>query len=298
MHKERGEMMRRWKIFCCLLLCLLLTGCDEDQEQKSSYVLYYVDEEHSIVESKEFEPEAEETLAMVEEVLQKADLRKEAAIVNYSLEGEVLRLDFAPTYRQMQPVDEMLNRAAIVKNFVQIPGISSVQFLVEGEDLLDTKGNAIGPMTGENFLEYSGKDITAYQYGTLKLYFADKNGKKLVEEERSLYYPSNSSIERVVVEQLIRGPKTENSQAVLSPSTKIVGVSVSDGIAYVNLGEKFLSEPITVEETLPIYAIVNSLVATGNVQKVQISVNGDTKCTFGQSMKLDQLYEQNLELVK
>ena len=52
------------------------------------------------------------------------------------------------------------------------------------------------------------------------------------------------------------------------------------------------------QEEIPIYSIVNSLIRSGSVKKVQISINGDTGVTFRESMNLDRLYEWNEELIE
>lgn len=219
-------------------------------------------------------------------------------ILNYEISNDVLILNFNKAYQAQDPVDEILFRAASVKNFIQIPDIYYVQFMIEGADFLDSRGEIVGRMSGDSFLENSGKDITAYQYTQLELYFANQAGDGLVKEKRNVYYSSNSPIEKVVVEQLIRGPKEEDAYATLSPNIKILGVTVSDGIAYVNLDEKFTAETMAINEELPIYSIVNSLVAAGNVSQVQISVNGDTKLTFREDMPLDKMYQENMELLE
>ena len=69
-------------------------------------------------------------------------------------------------------------------------------------------------MTEESFLELSGKD-TDYRYDTFTLYFADKSGKKLVKEERNIYYRRTLPKERVVLEQLAKGPMEEGHYAVI-----------------------------------------------------------------------------------
>ena len=73
---------------------------------------------------------------------------------------------------------------------------------------------------------------------------------------------------------------------------------MADGIGYVNLDDKFVTEALTVQEEIPVYAIVNSLIQVGTVKKVQISVNGETQVTFRESMELDKLYEWNEELTE
>lgn len=295
-----------WKLLFGAALCLLLAGCSKETEEEAKYHLYYVDYDKEVIDSQDYEPSSEEMDRMIQEVYEKimdkgengrGIFPSEVSIQSYERSGYTLTLDMGEAYRKIEPVHEILCRAALVKNFVQIPGISYVQMKLEGEDLLDSEENAIGAMSQDSFLENSGKDITAYQYMELDLYFANKEGDALVKEKRPVYYTSNSSIEKVVVEQLIRGPKEEGNQAVLPPATKIIGVSVADGVAYVNLDQAFVTEALPIEEQLPIYAIANSLISTGNVMKVQISVNGDTKVTFRESMNLDQMYQWNGELV-
>ena len=46
-----------------------------------------------------------------------------------------------------------------------------------------------------------------------------------------------------------------------------------------------------------IYSIVNSLAELPNVNKVQLSVNGDTSITHRESFSLGTVYERNLDYV-
>ncbi len=47
-----------------------------------------------------------------------------------------------------------------------------------------------------------------------------------------------------------------------------------------------------------IYSITNSLVELPNINKVQISVNGDTSVSYKENMSLSTVFERNLELVE
>ena len=283
-------MRRTGKIYLTILLILILclSGCEEEQE-KTVYQLYSVNYDKGIIEGNNYVTETEtvEKLAadMVEQISgQKEEtgiLPHQVKILGYELSGDILRLNFNCSYRKMGAVEEVLCRAAI-----------------EGESLLDSRGKPVGLMNANSFLENSGKDITAYQYTELELYFANAAGDKLLKEKRNVYYTSNSPIEKVVVEQLIRGPKEEGHFATLSSTTGILSVTQADGIAYVNLDQRFVTEALDIQQEIPVYSIVNSLIAAGNVQKVQISVNGDSKIVFRESMSMNQLYEKNLELVE
>lgn len=300
-------MKRTGKIYLTIMLILILclSGCEEEQE-KTVYQLYFVNYDKGIIEGNNYVTETEtvEQLAvdMVEQISgQKEEtgiLPRQVKILGYELSGDILRLNFNCSYRKMGEVEEVLYRAAIVKNFVQFEGIRYVQFQIEGESLLDSRGKPVGLMNANSFLENSGKDITAYQYTELELYFTNAAGDKLLKEKRNVYYTSNSPIEKVVVEQLIRGPKEDGHFATLSSTTGILSVTQADGIAYVNLDQRFVTEALDIQQEIPVYSIVNSLIAAGNVQKVQISVNGDSKVVFRESMSLNQFYEKKLELVE
>lgn len=300
-------MRKTGKIYLTILLILVLclSGCEEEQD-KTVYQLYSVNYDKGIIEGNNYvtETEAVEQLAadMAEQISGQEEetgiLPHQVKILSYELSGDILRLNFNCSYRKMGAVEEVLCRAAIVKNFVQFEGIRYVQFQIEGESLLDSRGKPVGLMNANSFLENSGKDITAYQYTELELYFTNAAGDKLVKEKRNVYYTSNSPIEKVVVEQLIRGPKEDGHFATLSSTTGILSVTQADGIAYVNLDQRFETEALDIQQEIPVYSIVNSLIAAGNVQKVQISVNGDSKVVFRESMSLNQFYEKNPELVE
>ena len=95
----------------------------------------------------------------------------------------------------------------------------------------------------------------------------------------------------------MKGPLMEGAYPTINPSTKIISVSVKDGICYVNLGSDFLSQPNSVSAEVTIYSITNSLVELSNVNKVQISIGGETNITYREKIDLNNLFERNLDLL-
>ena len=266
------------------------SGCGK-KETESKYKIYYVNEEQGEVLAESFVPSEETTQTMLEEMTEK--LNKKNA------EGHtLLPVDFNQEYHDLNPVDEVLLRASIVKDYVQIPNIYLVTITAEGTPIVDSQGQEIGAMSLDSFLENTGKEIMAYQYKELNLYFTNEEGNQLVPEARQVYYNGNTPIEKVIVEQLLRGPGESGHYATLPSDTRIVGVSVADGIAYVNLGKQFVDEALPVDAQIPIYSIVNSLIDAGNVSQVQISINGDTSLLFKDKVDMNQLFQVNHELEK
>lgn len=302
--------MKKRKITALVMTLVLGTvafsGCGK-KETESKYKIYYVNEEQGEVLAESFVPSEETTQTMLEEMTEKLNkknaeghtlLPENIEIQSCVDDDGMIRVDFNQEYHDLNPVDEVLLRASIVKDYVQIPNIYLVTITAEGTPIVDSQGQEIGAMSLDSFLENTGKEIMAYQYKELNLYFTNEEGNQLVPEARQVYYNGNTPIEKVIVEQLLRGPGESGHYATLPSDTRIVGVSVADGIAYVNLGKQFVDEALSVDAQIPIYSIVNSLIDAGNVSQVQISINGDTSLLFKDKVDMNQLFQVNHELEK
>ena len=150
------------------------------------------------------------------------------------------------------------------------------------------------------YLNKIDKDISAENKEVffVSLYFANETGDGLVEETRSdVYYSSNVSMEKLIMEQLLEGPQTEGAKSAIPAGTKLINVSVVDGVCYVSLDENFKNQDYQVNEAVVIYSIVDSLTELSTISKVQISVNGDTSGTYRDNFKLSDMYDRNLDYV-
>ena len=302
--------MKKRKVTALVMALVLgsvaFSGCGK-KETESKYKIYYVNEEQGEVLAESFVPSEETTQTMLEEMTEKLNkknaeghtlLPENIEIQSCVDDDGMIRVDFNQEYHDLNPVDEVLLRASIVKDYVQIPNIYLVTITAEGTPIVDSQGQEIGAMSLDSFLENTGKEIMAYQYKELNLYFTNEEGNQLVPDARQVYYNGNTPIEKVIVEQLLRGPGESGHYATLPSDTRIVGVSVADGIAYVNLGKQFVDEALPVDAQIPIYSIVNSLIDAGNVSQVQISINGDTSLLFKDKVDMNQLFQVNHELEK
>ena len=165
---------------------------------------------------------------------------------------------------------------------------------VEGEQLSDGKGNSVGWMNAEQFIDNDGNEINTYEMARVKLYFADESGTNLIAAYREKHYSTNTLLERFVVEELIAGPsgQVDGLYPCVNPNTKVVNVTTKDGICYVNLDENFLTVVNNVSIDVSVYAITNSLVELSHINKVQILVNGEVPSQFSAST-----FERNLDIV-
>lgn len=299
-------------IITVLMLCLLAGGCSvevqNDPNTQSVYYLYDISADETQLEKVAYNPE--ETTAeymlkdMMQQMNQKEDdverisLLPDDVQMNYSVEGEVLVVNFNSQYTQMSKAREILVRAGVVKTFLQVPGISAVRFTVENQDLTDFKGESVGEMTADTFAEFSGNEPDAYCSTTFTLYFTDKDGQNLVKEQRTVRYRRSIPKERIVLEQLMKGPMEKGHYPTIPENTEILDVTIADRICYVAFDRVFSSYALDVSEKIPVYSVVNTLLDALEADKVQITVGASDKLDiFGQKMSLYRFYEKNDKLV-
>ena len=299
-------------IITVLMLCLLAGGCSvevqNDPNTQSVYYLYDISADETQLEKVDYNPE--ETTAeymlkdMMQQMNQKEDdverisLLPDDVQMNYSVEGEVLVVNFNSQYTQMSKAREILVRAGVVKTFLQVPGISAVRFTVENQDLTDSKGESVGEMTADTFAEFSGNEPDAYCSTTFTLYFTDKDGQNLVKEQRTVRYRRSIPKERIVLEQLMKGPMEKGHYPTIPENTEVLDVTIADRICYVAFDRVFSSYALDVSEKIPVYSVVNTLLDALEADKVQITVGASDKLDiFGQKMSLYRFYEKNDKLV-
>lgn len=306
--KKAGHLFFAAILVMGLLLC---TACGDRREAQdgASYKIYYVNNEETKIVEREYVSgttdsellfaEFLEQLAHISEKMEyETLLDKEISVVGHTLDSGLLTLDFDGSYHNLRGTREILVRASIVRTMTQLPGVERIAFTVMGEQLMDASGAAVGVMAADTFIENEGNEINAYEKVDLKLYFANETGDSLVEENRrNVVYNSNISLEKLVVEKLVQGPMTQGAYPTINPTTKIVSVTVKDGTCYVNLSNEFLSQPYNVASDVTIYSITNSLVELSNVNRVQISVNGETNISYRENMSLNNVFERNLDIL-
>ena len=288
------------------LLIMSLAGCGQEQEEKADYYIYYLNKERTQNVPVAYEPQSDSDEEIVGDMIARlsenpgsVDYQKPLVgnlrILNWTLENRQLQLYFGSEYYQMDSVTEVLCRAAVVRTLIQVSSVDSISFYVGDAPLMDENGRPVGVMTAESFIENPGEQINSIQTATITLYFANAEGTGLIQEVQEQHYNSNISLEKLVMEQLLKGPISGNGQSAIPAGTKLISVSVLDGVCFVNLDEGFLNQNYEIDEGVVIYSIVNSLVELSNVNKVQISVNGDTSITYREKFSLAAVYERNLD---
>lgn len=304
--------MKRWLYGILLLLAAaVLAGCTSQEEAvgKDTYKIYYLNTAMTKLAPQDYLTDTTDQEALIKELLDQfmvvpkeldsqVALSDKVALTKYQKEDVVLYLYFDAGYgsrSNMNSTREILCRAALAKTLTQIPGIEYININVGDQPLLDREGNPVGMLAGSDFIE-SIDDINTFEKTKLQLFFADETGERLVQEEREVVHSINTSLEKLIVEELISGPEAQGGFPTLPKETKLLNVSVNENICYLNFDTAFLNNSLEIKEYIPIYSIVNSLSELTVVNKVQIMVNGSADVMLRDAISLNTMFERNLDL--
>ncbi len=295
-----------------MVMMTSLSSCSGKNTEKPENVVqvYYLNNEESGIICQDYEVTADmdDTDAVVKELITQMQTMPEKleyeapiygpiSLLDYDYSGGLLTLNFDSTYMETDPTTEILDRAAMVRTLTQIPNVDNVAFQIAGVPLADSNGNIIGNMSSDSFVYNAGNEINTYEKVELVLYFATEDGKKLLPVYRNVVYNSNILMQRLAIEQLISGPNNDVAYPTINPQTKINSVSVRDGVCYVDFDNSFLTQPNAVSAEVAIYSLVNTVCNIADVNKVQISVGGETDIMFMESISLSNVFERNLDIL-
>lgn len=302
-----------WAVLLTLVLLSGMTGCAREEKEDSGLLLYYLNEDLSSLNTLSYLMEDGKSKAdlspqeMADDMLEQlatpsGDVRSIAPIQNFTVTGTTLQngtltVFLSSDYEELETVREILTRAALVNTLCQIDGVDSVSFLCGDHPLTNEDGSVVTAMNSDMFIFNSGKEIMNYEKVRLHLYFANEDGNQLVDTYRNVVYNSNISMERLVVEQVLKGPNSDVVFPTLNPASKVLSVTTRDGVCYVNLDQAFLTEPYGVTSQVAIYSLVNSLTELSSVSAVQITIEGKTGKAFMDS-SLSSAFERNLSVVR
>ncbi len=292
------------------LVCLIMCACSGRGgiEDANAYV-YDLAEDPSYIEKCEYHLSEDEDLSeRVGDLLQRlidgpsggramSAVPQEITSVTYRVGAQTVNVDFDAAFLDVPQLRKVLCEAAVVRTLCQLDDVYAVSFSVDSVPLCDSGNVPIGLLTPDSFVENDGAMINAYERTTLTLYFADEDGQMLVEKTQNITYNGNIPTDRLVVDNILSGPDSTDAFATIDPATSVISVTTQDGICYVNLSRVFLNKTSNVSDEVIIYSLVNSLTELGNVNKVQILIDGSKDERLG-VMDLASPFERNLELIK
>lgn len=307
--------MKQWKMifaaFLLLLSAVFFAGCSQQNKQEEAgdaYTVYYLNAAGSQLVGSDYHTKTEGTEALVRELLAQMGtvppsldcqtvLPERVEKITYRQENNVLYLYADANYALMNSVREILCRAALTKTLTQIEGVDYLSIYCAEQPIVDGLGNPVGMLSAADFVD-SIRDVNSFERTEMTLYFANEAGDKLVAEKREVMRSTNTSLEKLIVEQLIEGPGQSGNMPTLPEDLKLLNVSVNDSLCSINFDATFLANTLDVKDYIPIYSIVDSLAELSTVSRVQIRINGSQEAVFRDSIPLNTVFERNYEYME
>lgn len=301
-------MKKGISLILILAMAISLVACGQ-KDLKSDYKIYYVKTSKVGIVPVDYTFNSKDPAEMVEEAIEQLSSSPDdidymntipsgIKVKNWENNDGGLNLYLDGDYEALDSYTEVLIRAAIVKTLVQIDGVDSVFIYVNNVPLADSNGESIGPMTADTFIEDFGQETDSLLSTNLTLYFASADGMSTVAETREVYYSRNVSIEKLVMDQLLKGPDSANLISAIPNGTKVNSITVSEnGVCIVNFDVGIETTVTGVTENVTVYSIVNSLTELDNIKQVQILVNGETPHISNVDADLSSAISRNEDII-
>lgn len=309
-----------YKVFVlvlCFSFILFIPSCDKKSEElkDGEIYLYYTDKDKTELQKEKYKIENTDTEDVVDEVIKKMcetsnNLNEVTAkpdyveINSYSItDTNTVNVDFNIAYNEMGKVEELLCRAAFVLTLTQIDNIEYVTFTINDMPLMyiDNTKESVGPMKAEDFVDIckASNSVNFVNKYEMKIYYLNKDMTGLVAVDCTKLNNKSASVEKMIIEKLIQGPdKNSGYVRTLPEDAKLLSVMTKDGICYVNFAKGFLDGKVDCSPELEVYSIVNSLCELSYVNKVSISVAGETDVTLRDEVSFKYEFSRNLDYME
>ena len=294
-----------------LTVILIFSGCTtqktlEGNSDVNASVYYIQENGTSLVEMKVSIPEeSDEKMAenLVECLLtppdgMKSPLCEGTKLKSVQVEAEIAKVDFTKDFSNFNDPAYALEPAAVAKTLCSLDAVSGVNILVEGQPALGVDGTPIGVIMESDVVDVTVSGDT--KKATVTLYFANDTAEGLTTERREIEISASSTLEKAVIEELIKGPKNQGGISIIPVETKVLSVETKNSVCFVNLSKEFVDkyQGGTVGEILTIYPIVNSLTELDGISSVQFLIEGEKRETFSHIAISEPLVRDNSIIMK
>lgn len=167
-----------------------------------------------------------------------------------------------------------LSVASVVDTILQFSEVKKVRITIEDNDLMDINGKEYG------YMEYIDPSIKGLTPKEVTLYFADSQAMFVVAEKRTIEVGKNISDEdlyKAILEELIKGPKTEGLYKTIPGEVKVNSVRIGGDLVSVDFSGEMHTKHWrgAAGEDMTISSVVNTLTEYDKVKGVLMTVEGE-----------------------
>ena len=240
----------------------LIDSVDSNLAEDKGITVYHVEGRSVVAAEERFRPKQPDSVASsLEETMAVIPLVEGVRFTGYTMAEEnavtlSLQVEDAVSRETL-----LLEKAALVNTLEQIRNIGRMTLSVK-----NTEGETVDEHTYTNgsFYYYDNVIPTGQNNGQICLYLPDPRTGDLTENTLNVTLQLDVSAEEEVVSQLIQ-------LGIFPEGTKLISVSVTQRVAYVDLSTEMLST----EDPKTVYSLVDSVCSLPHISSVQILVDGE-----------------------
>lgn len=298
-----------------LIMLVLSVGCYDEISlggNGKKVNLYFYDEHQNalVVEERKLdtvdEQSNEDKMQAVIEALSKGPQagNQGARPINFNINQALLKgrsayINFTKAYTELDTPTQIIHRAMLVYTLTDLDFIDKVEFFVDSQPLVNSKGEAIESVERKDILinVLNPKPPTSSQIITL--YFPGPEGDLLYKEPREIRVDNNTPLENYILEELIKGPVTQGLIAPLPVDTKINAIKTQDGVCQIDLSYDLQVPQLVngLREDIVIYSIVDSLTELSKIKKVIFLKDGKKQTEFTLPIHTGGIFERNETII-
>lgn len=281
--------MRRF-LCLCLAMLLMLSGCmSQTPAQTEDGVLFYYRNtdkkayfsETGIMaaENRSIRWEQQSIAGLMEVYLQgpvSAELSspfpKDLRLLETRILPGEITLIFDDSLASLSAVGLRVAAGCIARTLWEYGGYETVILQAESQLLDGDEQLVLHPA------EFVLSDNSAGQTNApVRLYFADAQGRFLMEEQRSKPADIAMSQPEYILRSLITGPQSDSLSPTVPKGTMLLSVSVQEGACLVDFSSEFLQNrpEQELQERMTVFSVVNSLTQLEEIDTVEILVEGN-----------------------
>ncbi len=277
------------KKICILIAFIMLftSGCIINNEPKSESIkLYYALKGNTglDIETREIEyTDAKSKYTKTLEALLKGpedsskfetSINKDTKVLGAAEENGKLTVDLSKEFNVfLGSLHEGVVVASVVDTMLQFSELKQVKILVEGQELIAPSGEPYGFM---EFIDFNTSDLSEKE---ITLYFSDSQAMYLVPEKRTVLVKNDiteTDLYRMVLEELIKGPATENLYRTIPEEVRIEYIELDGDILKVDFSEEMHTKHWrgAAGEAMTVNSLANTMTEFENIKGVMPSVDG------------------------
>ena len=265
-------------------------------EDTRATVLYYKDTDNLLVPVMRYIPKGDMGLAKaaIKGIIYSAELADNIKPIGLlptlpqgtKINGAVIKddglviLDLSQEFLTFGSAEgEALGVNALVYTLTEFPNINSVQIRIDGKEIDEMPfGTKLGSALKRTEINLIKPEKLGDKLSKVMVYYQKKgNGYYSYFAPLTKLVSGYTNSAEAALNVLLEGPDSRTGLNNPFPEgTKLLGVEVNDGVAYVNFSEEILNVTSLAEERAVVKAVTLTLREFPSIKKIRLFVNGQT----------------------